>query len=69
MTCEALKPKKKVAFEKIEEEEEEEKIENGTSQNPFVKPYLGNSKHLKKDEFLDFDNKAYEMLHRANTEW
>ena len=70
MTCEGLKLKKKTTFEKTEEEEEEEeKTEKGNSKKSIVKPYLGNSKTLKKDEFLDFDNKAYEMLHRANTEW
>ena len=73
MTSEGLKPKKKATFEKLEEEEEEEeeekKTENGNPKKSIVKPYLGNSKTLKKDEFLDFDNKAYEMLHRANTEW
>ena len=66
MTSEGVKQKKKVNFEKIEEEE---KSEMSIDNKPIVKPFLGNSKNLKKDEFLDFDNKAYEMLHRANTEW
>ena len=26
-------------------------------------------KNLKKGEVLDFDNSAYDMLHRLNTEW
>ena len=26
-------------------------------------------KNLKDGEVLDYDNKAYEMLHRANCEW
>lgn len=34
-----------------------------------VVPYLGNEKQFGKDEFLDFENGAYKMLHRANTEW
>lgn len=67
-----LKPKKKHT-DRMEEEdpdEEEAKTGNGTSNDKTgVKAFLGNSKQLKKDEFLDFDNKAYEMLHRANTEW
>ncbi|EAS04841.1 histone-binding protein RBBP4 or subunit C of Caf1 complex protein (macronuclear) [Tetrahymena thermophila SB210] len=33
------------------------------------KPFMGTEKNLEEDEILDFDNKAYEMLHRANTEW
>lgn len=31
--------------------------------------YIGTNKHLKKGEVLDFDNNAYDMLHRLNTEW
>lgn len=54
--------KKNLGHKKIEEEEE--KIEEGKT-----KPYMGAAKNLKNGEFLDFDNKAYEMLHRANTEW
>jgi len=34
-----------------------------------VKPYLDSNKHLAEGDELDFDNKAYEMLHRAQTEW
>ena len=30
---------------------------------------MGNEKHISKDEYLDFENGAYKMLHRANTEW
>jgi hypothetical protein len=30
---------------------------------------MGTEKHLEEDEVLDYDNRAYEMLHRANTEW
>lgn len=54
----------------MEEEDEEEKVEpTSETQQKAAKPFLGTSKSLKKDEFLDFDNKAYEMLHRAHTEW
>ena len=53
---------KKITFE----EEKEGKDKNKKSK-PI--PFIGNSKSLEKDEFLDFENKAYEMLHRANTEW
>ena len=34
-----------------------------------VKPYIGNNKGLAKGEALEFDNQAYEMFHRATTEW
>lgn len=30
---------------------------------------MGNNKTLKKGEILEFDNKAYDMLHRLNVEW
>ena len=33
------------------------------------KPWMGSSQNLKDDEYLEFDNSAYEMLHRAHTEW
>ena len=50
MPSESLKQKKKVEFEKIEEEE---KYENGNCEKTVVKPFLGNSKNLKKDEFMN----------------
>ncbi len=31
--------------------------------------YLGSNKTLEKGEVLEFDNKAYDMLHRLNVEW
>lgn len=34
-----------------------------------VSPFMESNKHLEEDEELEFDNKAYEMIHRANTEW
>ena len=30
---------------------------------------MGTYKDLKKGEFLDYDNRAYNMLHRTTTEW
>jgi len=30
---------------------------------------MGTSKDLKKGQFLDYDNTAYNMLHRTTTEW
>lgn len=30
---------------------------------------MGNEKQIGKSEYLDFDNSAYNMLHRASTEW
>lgn len=32
-------------------------------------PYIGTGLELKNDEFLDFENCTYEMLHRSTTEW
>jgi ribosome assembly protein RRB1 len=34
-----------------------------------VTPFTDNNKNLEEDEELEFDNRAYEMLHRANFEW
>ena len=31
--------------------------------------FVGTKKNLKKGEVLDFDNSAYDMLHRLNIEW
>ena len=31
--------------------------------------FLGSNKNLAKGEILEFDNRAYEMLHRLNVEW
>lgn len=31
--------------------------------------FLGTKKNLKKGEILEFDNNAYDMLHRLNNEW
>ena len=30
---------------------------------------MGNNKNLAKGEVLEFDNKAYDMLHRLTVEW
>lgn len=30
---------------------------------------MGTKKNLKKGQILDFDNNAYDMLHRLNNEW
>ena len=51
------KPKKDVKFAK----EEESKSSN--------KAWTGSSSNLKDGEYLEFENSAYEMLHRAHTEW
>ena len=40
-------------------EKEEEKME----------VFLGTNKSLKPGETLEFDNNAYDMLHRLNIEW
>ncbi len=31
--------------------------------------FTSNAKDLKEGEYLEFDNAAYQMLHRATTEW
>lgn len=64
-----IKKKKKKDIIEEEEEEEEKAGPSNETQQKSARPFLGTSKSLKKDEFLDFDNKAYEMLHRAHTEW
>lgn len=38
-------------------------------QKKDIVPFMGNETQIKKDEYLDFENGAYQMLHRANTEW
>jgi len=45
-------------FSKKNKEKEEE-----------IVPYLGTTKNLKEGEFLDFDNQAYDLFHRARTPW
>jgi hypothetical protein len=61
-----IKPKKeskKVGFA-IDDEDDHVKKDKGK-----VTPYLESNKNLADGEILEFDNKAYEMLHRATTEW
>ena len=41
----------------------------GTQEEEKVVPFLDTAKALKEGEVLDYDNKAYEMLHRGNCEW
>ena len=48
----------------MDDEEEHVKKDKGK-----VTPYLESNKNLADGEILEFDNKAYEMLHRATTEW
>lgn len=43
--------------------------EKEISKKEKVVPFVGTTKNLGKNEFLDFDNSAYNMLHRASTEW
>lgn len=38
-------------------------------QDKDIVPFMGNETNINKDEYLDFENGAYQMLHRANTEW
>ena len=32
-------------------------------------PYIGTGQNLASDEFLDFENRTYDMIHRSTTEW
>lgn len=41
---------------------------NKKKDNEF-KAFTGSNKTLAKGETLEFDNRAYEMFHRATTEW
>ena len=34
-----------------------------------VTPFIGNEKQISENQYLDYDNSAYYMLHRANVEW
>lgn len=40
-----------------------------SAEEPRKEVYMGTNKTLKKGEILEFDNKAYDMLHRLNVEW
>jgi ribosome assembly protein RRB1 len=51
-----------------EEDEDEDMEVEGGKKNKKVNIWDENSK-LKEGQELDFDNEAYEMLHRANPEW
>lgn len=53
------KPKKDKKKDKKKKNKEKVKTEAFTS----------NAKGLKDGEYLEFDNAAYQMLHRATTEW
>ena len=44
------------------------KSKKGTEEDG-VKPFLGTEKNLKEGEYLDFDNRAYDLFHRARTPW
>jgi ribosome assembly protein RRB1 len=70
-------------WESCDEDYEEVTTDNGTkllankkklegiekhNQKDIV-PFMGNETQIKQDEYLDFENGAYSMLHRANTEW
>ena len=44
------------------------KKKNRETQNE-LKPFLGTDKDLEKGEVLEYDNEAYDLFHRATTEW
>ena len=61
-------------FESVEEEVNNvtKKVyrEKTKEESNFISvPFIGTDKNLGQDEYLDYDNSAYNMLHRANTEW
>jgi hypothetical protein len=58
-----------MVIEKKKEKERKTVTFGETPDNNKVTPYLDNNKNLQEGEVLDYDNKAYEMLHRANCEW
>jgi ribosome assembly protein RRB1 len=64
---EAKKAKKKKKKEKAMLDEEADTV----GELPQGKPQIWNDQNepLKEDEELEFDNSAYQMLHRANVEW
>jgi len=52
-----------------EKKELKEKKEKKPKEKVKIVPWVGTNKDLKKDEELVFDNRAYEMFHRATMEW
>lgn len=52
-----------------EKEERGEKGRKGKAEKGEKAVFLGSNKQLAKGEVLEFDNRAYEMLHRLNVEW
>jgi len=34
-----------------------------------IRPFMGTTKNLAEGEVLEFDNSAYDLFHRANTDW
>jgi ribosome assembly protein RRB1 len=62
------KGKKKVVIEESDEDEDEEEGENSKVTKKVTIWDEKNNK-LSEDQELDFDNAAYEMLHRAKVEW
>jgi len=61
MMMEETKPKEKKYKEK------EKKVVGFADKEDA--PYVGTGLELEEDEFLDFENCTYEMLHRSTTEW
>jgi ribosome assembly protein RRB1 len=60
---------KKPKSQKKVQIKEDPKMEQKNKVKEKVVPFLDSSKKLKEGEYLDFDNSAYEMMHRANTDW
>jgi len=55
--------------EYMEQEKGFNKKKNNKNTNKKVNIWDEKTNKLGKDEFLDYDNEAYEMLHRAKPEW
>lgn len=49
-----------------EEEAGDKKNKKGNNGKEKAQVFLGTKKNLKKGEVLEFDNNAYDMLHRLN---
>lgn len=52
----------------VEEKEESQKEQKEVTAGK-KEVFLGSNKQLEKGEVLEFDNHAYDMLHRLNVEW
>lgn len=45
------------------------KLKEKPKKKSKVTPFTGTQKNMGAEEILDFENRAYDMLHRATTEY